>query len=417
MEEQQGLRTAKLIMVTEGNNNKYYEMKEYADGTFSVMYGRVGGHPTKQTYPSREWNKKYNEKVNKGYKDQTHLFAEAKQGEEELQFAEIADRNVANLINGLMRFAKKSISNNYNVSAEQVTHKQVAEAQRILDELVTKVKMNVDTKTFNQTLLELYQIIPRKMAHVNEHLITTIQTQEELDALERKLSDEQATLDVMRGQVEMNEKQKEAVEEQVSNQREKIDILEAMGLQVESVDDEAIINQIKTLMQDHASHFQKAYKVINLKTQTSFDNYLAQKENKKLSLFWHGSRNENWISILETGLVLRPANAVITGKMFGYGLYFADKFQKSLNYSSLQGSYWTRGTANVGFLALYDVHVGNQFHIKKHESWCYELTKEKLLERGKYDSLFAEGGADLRNNEYIVYEQAQCTVKYLIEVK
>lgn len=316
-----------------------------------------------------------------------------------------------------MRFAKKSISNNYNVSAEQVTHKQVAEAQRILDELVTKVKMNVDTKTFNQTLLELYQIIPRKMAHVNEHLITTIQTQEELDALERKLSDEQATLDVMRGQVEMNEKQKEAVEEQVSNQREKIDILEAMGLQVESVDDEAIINQIKTLMQDHASHFQKAYKVINLKTQTSFDNYLAQKENKKLSLFWHGSRNENWISILETGLVLRPANAVITGKMFGYGLYFADKFQKSLNYSSLQGSYWTRGTANVGFLALYDVHVGNQFHIKKHESWCYELTKEKLLERGKYDSLFAEGGADLRNNEYIVYEQAQCTVKYLIEVK
>lgn len=416
MEEQQQLRTAKLIMVTEGNNNKYYEMKEHADGTFSVTYGRVGGHPTKATYSSSEWKKKYNEKVNKGYKDQTHLFAEIKPNEE-LEFAEIADKNVEKLISDLMRFAKKSIGDNYNVSAEQVTKKQVSEAQRILDELVTKVKMNVDTKTFNKVLLELYQIIPRKMSHVNQHLITEIKTKEELDALEKKLSEEQATLDVMRGQVEMNEKQKEAVGEQVANNTEKIDILEAMGLQVETVTDEKIIKQIKDLMQDHAPHFQKAYKVINKKTQKSFDNYLETKEDKKLELFWHGSRNENWISILETGLVLRPANAVITGKMFGYGLYFADKFQKSLNYSSLHGSYWTRGTANVGFLALFDVHVGTQFHIKKHESWCYELNKENLLKKGKYDSLFAEGGADLRNNEYIVYEQEQCTVKYLIEVK
>ncbi len=416
MEEQQGLRTAKLIMVTEGNNNKYYEMVEHADGTFTVTYGRVGGHPTKQSYSSREWKKKYNEKVSKGYKDQTHLFAEVKPSEE-LQFAEIADKNVETLINDLMRFAKKSISNNYNVSAEQVTRKQVGEAQRILDDLVSKVKMNVDTKTFNKVLLELYQIIPRKMAHVGDHLIANVQTKEELEALERKLSDEQATLDVMRGQVEVNEKQKEAVEEQVANKTEKIDILEAMGLQVETVTDEKIIKQIKDLMQDHATHFQKAYKVINKKTQKHFDAYLETKENKKIELFWHGSRNENWVSILETGLVLRPANAVITGKMFGYGLYFADKFQKSLNYSSLQGSYWTKGTANVGFLALFDVHVGGQFHIKQHESWCYELNRENLLKKGKYDSLFAEGGADLKNNEYIVYEQEQCTVKYLIEVK
>ena len=38
------------------------------------------------------------------------------------------------------------------------------------------------------------------------------------------------------------------------------------------------------------------------------------------------------------------------------------------------------------------------------------------VQRGSYDSLFAEGGIDLRNNEYIVYNQAQCTVKYLVEI-
>ncbi|MCU0446143.1 MAG: WGR domain-containing protein [Microscillaceae bacterium] len=403
-------RTVKLIMVTENNNNKYYEMKESADGqTFTVTYGRVGATATTQTYPIREWDKKYREKVNKGYTDQTHLFAESK---DEIKLADINDKEVERLMNDLIRFANKSISNNYNVTADQVTRKQVEEAQRILDDLVTRVQMNMDIHSFNKRLLELYQVIPRRMSHVNDHLAKNSASQQAIDEVEKKLSEEQATLDVMRGQVEVNEKKKEAFEEKT----EQINLLEAMGLQMETVEDATTIAMIKKLMQDEASKFRKAYKVINLKSQRAFDQFIAQKESKKIELFWHGSRNENWVSILETSLVLRPANAVITGKMFGYGLYFADKFRKSLNYSSLQGSYWTSGNAQVGYLALFDVHVGRQFHIKHHQSWCYELTEENLKKKGNYDSLYAEGGADLKNNEYIVYNQAQCTIRYLVEV-
>jgi len=117
------------------------------------------------------------------------------------------------------------------------------------------------------------------------------------------------------------------------------------------------------------------------------------------------------------GLVLRPANAIITGKMFGYGLYFADKFRKSLNYSSLWGSYWSGGQSNKAYLALYDVHLGHSLKIKKHQGWCSQLTAEKLkVKGGKYNSVFAQGGADLINNEYIVYHQSQCTVRYLVEI-
>jgi poly [ADP-ribose] polymerase 2/3/4 len=403
-------RTVKLIMVTENNNNKYYEMQESADGqTFTVTYGRVGATAATQTYPIREWDKKYREKVNKGYKDQTHLFAELK---EEIKLADISDKEVQRLMNELIRFANKSISNNYNVTADQVTRKQIDEAQRILDDLVTQVQLNMDIHSFNRRLLELYQVIPRRMSHVNDHLAKESSTQGAIDEVEKKLSEEQATLDVMRGQVEVNEKKKEAFEEKT----EQINLLEAMGLQMETVEDAGIISQIKKLMQDDAPKFRKAYRVVNLKSQKRFDEFLAKKDSQKIELFWHGSRNENWVSILETSLVLRPANAVITGKMFGYGLYFADKFRKSLNYSSLQGSYWTSGNAQVGYLALFDVHVGKQFHIKHHQSWCYELTEENLKKRGNYDSLFAEGGADLKNNEYIVYNQAQCTIRYLVEV-
>jgi poly [ADP-ribose] polymerase len=116
-------------------------------------------------------------------------------------------------------------------------------------------------------------------------------------------------------------------------------------------------------------------------------------------------------------LVLRPANAVISGKMFGYGLYFADKFRKSLNYTSLRGSYWANGSENRAFLALFSVHTGNPLEILHHGSWCYELNQTTLKEKNPdYDSVFAKGGADLINNEYIVYNEAQCTIQYLVEV-
>ena len=138
-------------------------------------------------------------------------------------------------------------------------------------------------------------------------------------------------------------------------------------------------------------------------------------------MFWHGSRNENWLSILESGLVLRPANAIINGKMFGYGLYFADQCQKSLNYTSLRGSYWAGGNDRKAYLALYQVHLGKQLVYKKHDASCYDLNAKKLVRRRgfrqkRYDSVFAKGGVDLINNEYIVYRNTQCTVRYLVEL-
>ncbi len=159
------------------------------------------------------------------------------------------------------------------------------------------------------------------------------------------------------------------------------------------------------------------FQVININTQPHFDEFIQKSKNKNTKLFWHGSRNENWLSILKTGLILRPTNAVITGKMFGYGLYFADKCRKSLNYTSLRGSYWAGGSQHTAYLALFEVHTGEQLQLKIRKDWCGALTEEKLKQRNtKYDSVFAKGGADLINNEYIVYNQHQCTVKYLVEL-
>ena len=39
------------------------------------------------------------------------------------------------------------------------------------------------------------------------------------------------------------------------------------------------------------------------------------------------------------------------------------------------------------------------------------------MDKEGYDSVFAKGGADLRNNEFIVYDGKQCTIAYIIEMR
>ena len=149
---------------------------------------------------------------------------------------------------------------------------------------------------------------------------------------------------------------------------EEVTILDQMGLSIEVENDTETLDLIKKLMGPNVNQMKKVYKVVNNKTQAKFDKNLEKASVKKKRLYWHGSRNENWFNILQTGLLIRPSGAVHTGSMFGDGIYFADKAQKSIGYSSLRGSYWTKGGDYKAFLALFDVHVGNQKEILHHSS-------------------------------------------------
>jgi poly [ADP-ribose] polymerase len=397
-----------LIMVTADNNNKFYKMHDNGDGTFSVEYGRVGVTKTCMNYPIKKWDSIYRDKTGKGYRDVTELRAEKVVSNGGTQtFADIKIAQIKSLVTTLQAYAKKSVTENYTVTSEAVTQAQVDEAQSVLDRLTT-LKVT-DTKILNDTLLELYKVIPRRMANVKYHLFGL---EEGLalkdDIFKRTIETEQATLDVMRGQVSTNSKTKD-----VTNKAQTT-LLQAMGLEIvliEDSDQQAILK----LLGPNARQFRSAYKVINVKTQGLFDKKLGEAANKSTNLFWHGSRNENWWSILDSGLVIRPSNAVYTGSMFGDGIYFADKAQKSIGYTSLRGSYWASGSANKAYLAVFHVHTGNWWRIKNYNYSMGQLNERSIKAKG-YDSVFAEGGADLRNNEYIVYNKAQCTVRYLVEI-
>jgi poly [ADP-ribose] polymerase len=441
------LKVKKLICVTANNRNKYYNMFEQPNGTFKAAYGRVDGPETVKDYPMSKWDSILADKTGRReepYRDNTDLFiteAAAPAADKKKStgmFSASRSAEVQQFIKALMSHANASVQQNYKVEVNAVTKVQVAAAQAQLNKLTQMAKPGQRIDDFNQALIDLFMIIPRKMKRVQEHILVDLEgykgstlTQDLILNQDNSrfsgkgvniiLSEEQATLDVMAGQVNANV----AVTEDEGDGQEH-DILTTLNLDCELVTSAAEIAMIKKKMDhnpngrsgDEQSHrFIRAFRVSNKRSDVDFDKYIGGQGNKKKELLWHGSRNENWWSIYQQSLKIRPTNAVITGKMFGYGIYFADKAKKSIGYTS--GGYWAGGASRgSGYLALYDVHQGNTYNVKKHDSRVHPtMTWDKLRGLGDYDSLFATGGYDLINNEYIVYQEPQCAIRYIVEFK
>lgn len=395
-----------LVMVTaSANNNKYYKQIPHGD-SWTAEYGRVGSSPQRREYSMSQWETKYREKIRKGYVDQSDLVEDLIQVEKPKgsKYKEIENKVIAEIVERLQAMAKKAISDNYTISSNKVTQAMVDEAQDILTGL-----LDIETlDEFNDILLKLFTTIPRKMGNVKYYLATS--KDDFSDIIQR----EQDLLDVMKGQVI----QHQVVDGNPDDEEKSPNtILEQLGLEFEECDKNDIAI-IKTALGSCADKFHKAWKVKNIKTQKKFDEFVKENNIKDTKLLFHGSRNENWWSIINTGLVLKPTNAVITGKMFGYGIYYAPKARKSLGYTSLSGSYWARGSSNSGFMALMDVAYGKPFDVYSFDSKFYNFNYNELQ---KYcpgaNCLHAHEGSMLRNDEIIVYKEEQCTIRYLIELK
>jgi poly [ADP-ribose] polymerase len=392
-----------LVMVTPNNHNKYYKMIPHGN-TWTAEYGRVGSNPQRREYPMSQWDSKYNEKIRKGYVDQSDLVEDLIQIEKpsKSEYKEIENKVISDIVERLQMMAKQAISENYTISSNKVTQAMVDEAQDILTSLVTID----DVSEFNNTLLKLFTTIPRKMGNVQNYLARN------KDDFSNIIQKEQDLLDVMKGQVVQKQIIDESKDEKPQNENT---ILEHLGLVFEECTPTDIA-RIKAELGSCADKFDMAWKVTNLKTQRRFDKFVKENKIKDTRLLFHGSRNENWWSIINTGLVLKPTNAVITGKMFGYGIYYAPKAQKSLGYTSF--GYWTRGNASEGYMALMDVAYGKPYDVYSFDSKYYNFNYEKLQQNCPgANCLHAHAGSMLRNDEIIVYKEEQCTIKYLIRLK
>lgn len=94
------------------------------------------------------------------------------------------------------------------------------------------------------------------------------------------------------------------------------------GIEVYDATEKQKAEALSTLNPNLLSKVKNVYRVIPAEQNKRFNAYLKENGISAVKQLWHGSRNENWMSIIRNSLMLNP-NAVITAKMFGKGIYFA----------------------------------------------------------------------------------------------
>lgn len=413
-----------LIMVNpDKNNNKFYRMIDLGNHTWGAFYGRIGEKQgesvysdhvtTPYEYPDYMYAIKYQEKILKGYKDKTecHKTGSVK-ANEVVEFSKVSEPMVAELIHRLMQFAKRTIEQNYTVASEDVTMRMVNEAKRELDALRTVKTL----KCFNNHLLELMHIIPRRIDGYGTSGVAAAMAQS-TDEFAEIILREESLLDVMEGQVNVDEKRKRT-------KTKPVDILEALDIEIHIANQEQVLDVKNHLNNSLKPKLVGVYRVINKRTQAAFDAYLKSQEkigNKVVvRQFWHGSRNENWMSIIQKGLVLNP-DAAITGKMFGQGIYFAPSSMKSWGYTSAPDAVWTRRnsgrTMHTAFMALYATAYGKPFELYSHTSiWLNYYYQCLHREHPDCSCVHAKASKGmLHNDEVIFYREDQMTINYICE--
>ena len=390
----------------ESNNYKFYHLKPRTYG-IDATYGRIGTErgeafgtrDLQQPYPRHMFWIRYYEKLSKGYTDQTDIYlSKPKQPSTKKKASKghEATGPSAELYNMLMRYAKHVVKK--TLVDERITQAQVEEARRIYTELCKKVQL----KAFNRWLMKLLVLSPRRIDGRSEKVSDFLAKSPDdfADIIYR----EEALLVAMETVAGGHQESAEADLEN-SFAKYDIEVYEATAEQKEKVVSK-LSDQLKPLVK-------KVYRVIPRSQKKKFDKYLKDRHIRHVKELWHGSRNENWLSIITNSLQLNP-NAQITGKMFGQGIYFAPSSMKSWGYTSFQGTHWARGSSNTAFMGVYAVAYGKPFSPDRSTvgSWI----DEKFVRSKGGDCLHAEAlKTGLRNDEIVFYNESAVCLNYIVE--
>lgn len=316
------------------NNNKFYEMKgSPSGGTFIARWGRVGTDGQSKEFPVSAWEKTIRTRLEHGYRDMTDVKVTSAGGSFKL-----LDGSVGAVVAALRAAAKASVNENY-AGAENVTPAQIAQAQRILDRLGA-LNGRSTPQAINDGLIELWQTLPRKMRSVAAELLPPTARPHDI---QEKLQREQALTDQLAGQVAT------AVQPTANDQT----ILDAIGVAMREATQAERAQVLALVEQESQRKIGRIWRVVNKKTQAAFD---AWKPSSKQALLFHGSRTPNWWGIVTQGLSIRPAET--NGSALGRGNYFANWADKSIGYTSLDGSRWGHGSDFVAFMAVFVVKLG-----------------------------------------------------------
>lgn len=374
-----------LILVDPDNkgtqSNKYYNMTKDGD-CFTVEYGRVGQNPTRRNYPLRKWESVYRSKIRKGYEDVTHLKIESVSVVEDS-----SNEDFNKFYKHFKQYAGDFVSKTYVVNS--CTEQQIAEAQKLINFLSRK---RISQTEFNKVLVQLYKVIPRKMGNVRDNLI------DDRGEMGSFISREQDALDAMDSS-------------NISNATNPFKTLNIGFKEIPTPP--SLQKQInKTNSTRYKIH--KVFEIEDLNRKDVFESWVRRQTNKNTEFLFHGTRNPNIFSILKSGLLVRPSNAVsFAGSAYGDGIYHSAHVTKSMGYT---------GNNSDKIFFVQEVHMGNPY---QYDGWYMqgkdidrsEMNYDDLSKKG-FDSLYVAANDNrLQNSEYIVYRNEQTITRYLIWFK
>jgi len=407
----------RLVCVDAGdNNNKFWFADVFEDATVKRKWGRIGkGHQTKTfTYDTVEQAIADTERA--ASRKRSRRRGKAPYSDIELVEAD----------------GVPSVTTAKNFNLEQAAIAQIAGSDQALTRLVRfLVARNIHTITGSTKITYATNgTLSTAVGTITPQMV--VQARVILDRLERHVVDRQNT-NGNRRFVKDVEDYLRLVPEEVGQKLDpaslfrgkedlakRADILDAMGniqtivdasttehkiwnLAIKPLQDQQVFSEIVTFFEkgrnrNHVSYRKRLQNVWEI--DIAQDQFIPRTPTWKL---WHGTKASNIVSILRAGLKIVPSGSgFTTGRMYGDGLYFSDQSTKSLNYA---GSFWGGRDEGRYFMFLVDVAMGRFY---KPRSRCYRPPSG-------YDSVFAEGGSAVRNNEMIVYGEQFAKIKYLCE--
>ncbi len=386
----------------EKNAYKFYKLSFMGD-MFRASYGRMGQMKGQLfgersfDYPLSMFWIKYFEKLSKGYVDRTDVYLNSKEKEHpgpvKDQIAkEDQNRASVSLFKKLKDLAKKAV--------EQAQVK-VPITQAILDYshlALEKMKTVETVEEFNTILLDLISVLQRPVKTGDGTGVKQLMAKDKADFL-RIITREDDLLQAMEGTFYGSPK------------KQITDGFAQYGIEVYEATEDQKKQVIGLLSDSLKGKVKNIYRVIPIEQQKSFNEYLRTHKIKKVKQLWHGSRNQNWLSIAINSLKLRP-DAIITGKMFGDGIYFAKSSMKSWNYTSYRGTSWAGGNSDVAYMGLYATAYGTPYDV---HTWSASRDYKKEMEDQRANCVHAHAGSMLRNDEIIFYSEAAMVLNYIVE--
>jgi poly [ADP-ribose] polymerase len=393
--------------------------------TFQEIKGQIGitigrNKPKINAYPISMWDTILDSYISRGY-----FVVPGKTAPASSKYITQGSTNTVEpnadaqeLIDILYALAKHEAQQTFSFKVSDLTKEQIDKATEIFH-IMSQTYKDISLDEFNNMLCQYFSIVPRRMRKVNDHLVKG------RDDKGNKLSDD-----------DINEEKGLKLQKEMDLFDTMLNILhgESMidsnqsfcneyGLNIRKAD-EKDEEYIKKKLGDDAGRFKKAWKVQNGNTEKLFNEFCEQNsltdDNGGIAHLWHGSGSENLLSILISGILVNPHNAltgespIICGKAYGLGKYFAPRAAKSLGYTKHGGN------NTAVFLLLNKVAVG-----QKHTQYNgqlginHELTWEGLqkIKPGAFCTWAEMQYSHFRNDEVIVYQDSQSTIEYLVQVE